>query len=491
MLKRISWFSEKLLPYSVYLLILTTILLPKFPISDVAGTYVKIRYDDLLNALVYAIWFLTFSWLSKDFFRKTINRTIFLYWLIGFISSISAIYITQVSPEKLTYLSWLRRIEYMGFFFVGVSATPNFATAIRYVYALFLSTALAIVYGLGQIYFGWCSISTTNREFSKGICVPLTNNARPNSTFAGHYDLAIFLSFIAPVILASIFMARRYWQWILGGLLLIATLWMLVQTRSQTAYVATLFTVAAFIWFRGKKMWLLGFLIVALLITGVFGKKLVTRYQTTILSITTRLTQPKHEVRLPVEDLIKRTTSEGGEKLSTSSAIPGQENLPDEALYRRLHPRNVAAEANPTFETNLSNNIRFNEEWPRALRGFYRNPLLGSGYAALGTLFATQYGFATDNDYLRALGETGLLGLLSFMLIFVCYFRVAIRFVRDKAFPIAERTLVIGCLAAMLGFFANAVFIDVFEASKLAVMFWLFIGIVYGVISNRLKGNLN
>ena len=50
-----------------------------------------------------------------------------------------------------------------------------------------------------------------------------------------------------------------------------------------------------------------------------------------------------------------------------------------------------------------------NVEWPRAIRALKKNPLLGTGYSSI-TL-------ATDNDYLRLLGETGVLGFLAFLLI--------------------------------------------------------------------------
>src|SRR5205814_2283829 len=52
--------------------------------------------------------------------------------------------------------------------------------------------------------------------------------------------------------------------------------------------------------------------------------------------------------------------------------------------------------ASPAVE-DRSTSIRLNVEWPRAVRALTKNPLLGTGYSSI-TL-------ATDNDYLRALGE--------------------------------------------------------------------------------------
>ena len=75
----------------------------------------------------------------------------------------------------------------------------------------------------------------------------------------------------------------------------------------------------------------------------------------------------------------------------------------------------VYAEEKVVFE-DRSTSIRLAVEWPRAMRAFYKSPFLGTGYSSI-TL-------ATDNDYLRALGETGILGLTSFVLIFINMFIV-------------------------------------------------------------------
>jgi O-antigen ligase len=129
----------------------------------------------------------------------------------------------------------------------------------------------------------------------------------------------------------------------------------------------------------------------------------------------------------------------------------------------------------PTTElmVEYSGGIRFNVAWPRALRAFAKNPLLGTGYSSV-TL-------AVDNDYLRTLAETGILGLLAFGLIFLEITRRVIVYLK-QAKPSFERSVVIGISGAAVGFFANAVFIDVFAASKVAFIFWLLVGILIGII---------
>ena len=59
---------------------------------------------------------------------------------------------------------------------------------------------------------------------------------------------------------------------------------------------------------------------------------------------------------------------------------------------------------------DISFTTRFQAEWPNAWNAMLRDPLLGSGFATV-TL-------AVDNNFLRILGETGLLGMTAFLSIF-------------------------------------------------------------------------
>jgi len=131
----------------------------------------------------------------------------------------------------------------------------------------------------------------------------------------------------------------------------------------------------------------------------------------------------------------------------------------------------------PVFE-DRSSNIRLNVEWPRALRAFNKNPLLGTGYSSI-TL-------ATDNDYLRLLGETGLLGFLSFILVIG---RLIVLFISRIPFQKYLSGIDVVYVAAMFGsipgIMLNAVFIDVFEASKFAVVFWLTMGFAVAILVPR------
>ncbi|MBP9691044.1 O-antigen ligase family protein, partial [Candidatus Woesebacteria bacterium] len=118
---------------------------------------------------------------------------------------------------------------------------------------------------------------------------------------------------------------------------------------------------------------------------------------------------------------------------------------------------------------DISISTRMQSSWPRALNAFLKNIWLGSGPSSLGE--------ATDGDYLRWLGEVGIIGTGLFLAIFSAI-----------AWPIwqAARTmapkksyLFHAFIFAFMGLFINASYIDIFEASKLAYTFWLVAGIFY------------
>jgi O-antigen ligase len=116
-----------------------------------------------------------------------------------------------------------------------------------------------------------------------------------------------------------------------------------------------------------------------------------------------------------------------------------------------------------------STDIRFKVEWPRAINAFLKNLPLGTGYSSI-TL-------ATDNDYLRMLGETGLLGFLAFFAFMIAIWEKFWLFLKGKVASKEDKLLVLGIVGANISYFLNAAFIDVLEASKIAFFFWILTGV--------------
>jgi len=128
----------------------------------------------------------------------------------------------------------------------------------------------------------------------------------------------------------------------------------------------------------------------------------------------------------------------------------------------------------------LSMGIRLDTLWPRAIQGFLRNPFFGSGYATLNKTSLTDFTIAdsTDNNFLRTLGETGFLGFITFYGAVVSGLVLAIKGLKSKKELLIA--LSIGYLAATIGLLFNALYIDVFAASKVAFTFWAVTGLFLG-----------
>lgn len=459
-------------------------LYPKFPLANVSGTYVAIRLEDTLLFLLIFIWGIFNLSNIKNLIKKTITQSFLLFWFIGLLSVVSGILITGTVDLSLGVLHMLRRVEYMLPFLVAATTIQNSTQAKKFIYALFITSAIATIYGFGQIYLEFPVISTTNREFSKGQILTLTPGARPNSTFGGHYDLAAYLSLVL-VFAGTLFF---YYKRIKEKVLLVGTaatgFILLGFTAARVSFLATIAGVALSFLLLKKRM-----LIVLLIIAsiGIVAAVPELRHRL-VATITVNLMEgggPKYEPPpntvnefTPLVKKIGEATSPAVVKPqnSTSSAdLSVNEATPStQSAWNTRFPADIAP-GEPTNITELgvyrSANIRFDVEWPRAIRAFLTNPILGTGYSSIT--------IATDNDYLRALGETGLLGFLSFALIFFIIIKKLIKSLSKLSG--FEKSFIIASLCSILVMFFTAAFIDVFEASKVATIFWIILGIAWGI----------
>lgn len=131
---------------------------------------------------------------------------------------------------------------------------------------------------------------------------------------------------------------------------------------------------------------------------------------------------------------------------------------------------------------DLSFTTRFQGEWPNALIAFSRNVFLGSGYGSIS--------LAIDNNYLRILGETGLLGIASFFALFAV---IGVYIKRTWAHIDSKftKSFIVGYAAGVVGLALNATLIDVFEASKVAFVLWLLTGCLLGAVHLYEKSSMN
>lgn len=470
MLKRFKSPEVSLVSLGIIGLLLFIPIYPKFPFFNVPGTYVAIRIEDFVIAFVLLLWFVHQLRLGFPSLKDRVGKFIMLYWLVGGLSLLSAVLITKNISPHLAFLHFLRRIEYMSLFFVALASVRSVKNLKTYGLVLFLATLGVIVYGLGQKFFSWPVVSTMNSEFSKGMLLTLSEWARINSTFAGHYDLAAFMVLVLTLVVGFFFGLKSKPAKVATLLIGLASLYILILTASRISFAAYLLAIT-FVLVALRKYWWVGPVLALSLGMMLLSEEITQRYALTfnidLSALSSKLSRKQSTgliLTTPAPEKEPEAVKEEPVKTKTT-LIPTPIIRKPEAEEEWVPTTELAVE--------YSSGIRFDVEWPRSLRAFAKNPFLGTGYSSV-TL-------ATDNDYLRLLAETGIMGFAAFFLIFLEIGRRVLVFLK-KAKAGLERALVAGLAGGALGLLANALFIDVFESSKVAFIFWILMGSLVGLM---------
>lgn len=527
MKKLVTWLDHNLLLVATTFLLVFIPAYPKLPLADlIEGYIVRLRAEDLAVLAVFLFWIVQLVRRRVSLPRGRLATFIYAYLVVGFLSTLSAIFITRTVPFEQhhlfkLYLHYFRRLEYFSLFFIAYSGIRT-KRDLKLVFAVAGLTLLGVVlYGFGQKYLLWPAFSTMNREFSKGTRLYLTANSRVMSTFAGHYDFAAYL------MMALVFLVTALWQiknrlWQLAIFLLAAgAYWSLILTASRTSflgYLAGITLVAVVLskrqgWFKSLARWLatVAVSLAVMLTLGDLSDRFfqVINNPDLLVHDITQITPVKREwITSPLNFLKGQTDNlqEVKAKLNKPVATPKPDmvasdnvaavsdtpptTLPpditpeEDALRKELEATPSASASASGYSDNalkygLSIAIRLDALWPRAIEGFRRNPLLGSGYSTLVKIENEEFTQAesTDNDYLRMLGETGLLGTLTYLGAVIATLILGWSIYQSSTSPLYQ-TLGLGAVGAIIALLINATYIDVFESSKIAYTLWILAAIL-------------
>ncbi len=504
-------------------------LYPKIPLFDILPGYiVRVRLEDILVLFAF-LYYLILLFRKKISFKNQLNPWIFAYLGFASLSIIAAVFFTKTIPVELIHvgksvLHLFRYTEYFSLFFIMFSSIKK-PKDLKIVFYSLIFTVLAIsIYGYGQRYWYWPVFSTMNREFSKGMVLYLTEHARVQSTFGGHYDLAAYLVIVLPILYLLAINCVNKWQRFGLYLVHFIGLWLLVMSASRTSFIAyigaVLFGLLLFALtkqgFLQKLVYFLKKSFTYLLLVSVmmysFGTDMRERFEQILRAYPSTFKvyeDSKKFVNKQIEfvsDPIAKI-KEMGEAKKPSNGI-AFDNTAAENLFTPTDeqptsnrpidvyvdiPDQVAVATGSTItyvdqprtwsdnamKYGLSFAIRLDELWPNAIKGFMKNPLLGSGFATLNKKELYQFTEAesTDNNFLRTLGETGLLGFISFYGTIVTLLVVLYR--NQKNTNQKELKIInIAFIAASIGLLLNATYIDVFASSKVAFTYWALAGAV-------------
>lgn len=457
---------NQLLFFLTLVLLVFITLYPKFPLIKVNGTFVSIRLEDFLISLFLVIWgwVLIKEKLLKSFFKDNLNLAIILYFFIGSVSVFSASFITNTVQIHLGVLHLLRRVEFMLLLPAVYYSIKSKWQQKRSLITLSIVLILVNGYAFGQKFLEWPVVSTTNSEFSKGQILYLTEGARVSSTFAGHYDLAIFLMMALAMLTAMFFdykgIKAKAWIGILG----VSSAVVLILTAARLSFAAAFLGVAYSLFLVGKKKLILALFVIGFLIV-LYPSPLRDRLVSTI-----NINLQHQGERFTPDNKFQANRS----KLNIPTLPNYEASKAAEATFSATRSADIASDiapGEPVDKTELeiyrSLNIRLNVEWPRAINAFVKNPILGTGFSSLG--------LATDNDLFRSLGEVGLFGSAAlFLIIWEIYKRCFRIYHNSSNFT---KFLTAGCISMLTAVLVNGLVIDVFEASKTASLFWMILGL--------------
>ena len=508
MSKLVNWLrriDDNLLHITFIAFIVLVSLLPKYPIQHVEYTYIKIRIDDILPVILGFVFFA--QWIRG---RVKLNLKmaipIVLFWLSVFASFIYGFYIIKTIREpvfNVGLLHALRRVEYMFIFFVAAATTISDKRFYTYLKWYFATLAVVIIYGIGQrVPFqtftnsSFClpSIQSMNPAYVDGRLLCLSFTDRINSTFGGHFDLAAYLTYSIPIIIGYAFYSAqlRY------TLLFVVSLLALLYTSARSSFGAFVSTTFPFIFLMRKFKYLLFAVAITgllLLTTQDMAKRFAQTFQLRTVFVNTQsgseqVSQkitvdnlPAGNQKLKVPQLSAKTTAKP--KVSdveiqqaalndvVETAKQNGEVLTAQEAQRRAQEIAQFIQPQQLILCDISCSTRLQVEWPRALGAFLASPVLGTGPYSLGE--------ATDNDILRWLGEFGIVGTSIFLTIIALIMKAQWKLARK--FDHERRYVYYGMLAGTFALLINALYIDIFEASKLAYNFWLLSGMTFGLLT--------
>lgn len=540
--KLLQLLNDKILLILAGFLVAFIPLYPKIPLFEaIPGYIVRVRLEDIFVFVASVIWLV-------KVIRKKISTNNLIFYLVvayvfsAFLSIAGAVLVIKTIPVDFANsdyihlaksgLHFVRYIEYFSLLFI-VSSSIKTKQDFKIILGSMMFTLLAVsIYGIGQKYYYWPVYSTMNREFSKGIRLYLTEHARVQSTFGGHYDFAAYLVILLSLVLAFFYKSKNKLLKLALFVLYLFGLWSMIVAASRTSFIA--FCISLLIitvvtsfqektWFKKIKKLSLRSLAQALILTIMFvsfgqdmaerllqvidsyeithniyhdlndKKKKVVNWTLVSLGIK-EFSLPSAKVPengMSLEDLEKAVLVASDERPSSQKPTDVYVDVPDYILVASTSASGAATFVTVAQDRTWSDNaikyglslgIRLDELWPKAIAGFLKNPLFGSGYATLNKSENAVFTEAesTDNNFLRTLGETGLFGFIFFYSVIVIGIITAIKYLKHSDNLLSSLSL--AYLTASIGLLINAVYIDVFAASKVAFTYWAFTGLFFGTI---------
>lgn len=410
-------------------LISYVILFPKISVMSMPGTYVGIRGEDFLLALLVLLVVGKIIYRKQEYsgLAESPISKIMMVYIASCAGALIIGIITGTVLEPFVGVMFLfRKVEYFLFILVGYIFAKRFSLK-------FLVNFLHVL-TYSSMAFGFLQQFRIIGSFQLGNWVPPHLTWRIMSMFSGPYEYSAFLVFMIPLYL-WITLRKNF---LFGFISLSLVLYSLYLTQARIAIVAAAFVVfVSILTYKNTKRKLVIVLTTAAISSIILMSMTYSGNKFNIL--------PERFQSVDIAEMVvvAQITLESGD-------------------YERFKANGYGVYSGNAEDMSFL--IRINK-WSDLLDGFRQYPLFGLGLSSTNE--------AVDGIYVRYLAESGIIGFLSWMILILTVFK-SLRHTNELSFTIKW---------GLIGLLVIGIFIDIFEASKIAMFLWFIVG--YNIHLNR------
>lgn len=410
--------SINILNFVAYLLLISILFLPKINIVQMMQNSTGVRIEDFL----LLIWVVLYLFIKKEknsssIEIKKISKIFWIYLLVCVLSTFINSVRGFISPVLGLFFT-ARKIEYFVYVYIGYYCIKNEKNK----NILMKILKISIIFHFVVIFLQSFGIVGA---FTRGNFISDMTDMRPCSTFNGAYELSAYLLLLVPLIMEKIKVNKF-------NILYLVMIFISIYLSESRTSIVCLFLILLIYWILDNKNDM---------------KKIIKGFLVIFISVITFIN---------LDNII--------------GYIPRMENINISGMIESSKIAWEYADVDHFLETgkhytyglqtiDLSFRVRANK-WADFLKATLRYPLFGIGPSIVKV--------SIDGNYIRLLAEAGILGFILYMkLLFVIY-----KYVKNND-GIYSKIIKYGFYSLLL----EALFIDVFEASKIMMPFFFITGV--------------
>ena len=424
--------KDKIKVRFLILFFLIIAIYPKINIISIPGSRTGIRFDDIFFGIYFIFLIKNIIKNGFKYYGKFSNIVkVFIICVISFfISNVLGFFNGNVKI-MLSTLHLVRKIQYFLLIFAGYDLAKlldkeKFEKILK----------IVIIFHIGFVILSLFKIIP-----DIGFLIDRISNDRAYSTFSGPYELAGFLLLPVPFLLMNLIKEKKYINLFYIVMCFIG-IYLSESRISLLAFIIIIFITLYFKVIKNKSLKLILPLVV--LILGI------------LLFI-----NPLHIKKLD------RFSS-----VNISSFITTTKDAWNSTNYNFYKENGYIYYKQEV--TNSTNDLSFAmriSKWTTLIKESLKTPLFGMGLSVAGE--------AMDGSFVRLFCETGIIGLILWL------FLLATIIKESKILKEEDRWII---KMMILSLIIGSLFIDIFEASKIMMIFWFIIGFLfYDTKENKIK----